>query len=215
MPHTKEGQSVTRDVDHRYWTETGRELPSVTSCLRLLANENETRYYTAESRQRGSDIHQAIADHWKGQIPVLSDAAAPYWPQLMIFLRESGFIVESAEEIVADLAVGYAGTYDFLGWLAQYGRSSTEIDLVDVKTGGVPRQVWCQTAAYARPLRSRYGVIRRWCLQLTPERYRLVPLNVQPSGRVDRLADRRDEALFLAAHTISIYRQHPETIGVQ
>lgn len=207
--------TVTRDADHRYWTEGGLELPSVTSILRPVIDDDAGRFYTEASRQRGTDIHQAIADHFDGLAPVLTPEAAPYWPPLLKFLRESGFQIESAEQVVADEAVGYAGTYDFLGWLAQYGRSSTEVDLVDVKTGAVPRTVWPQTAAYARPLRSRYGVIRRWCLQLTPDRCRLVPLNVQPSGRVDRLADRRDETLFLAAHTISNFRRQPATVGAE
>jgi hypothetical protein len=208
---------VRRDADHRYWTDDGRELPSVTSVLHRggLVDETVAQYFTEASRARGTDIHAAL-EAWakEGVQPYLSPDAAPYWPPLMAFFRESGFTIDSAEQIVADLAYGYSGTYDLLGLLPQFDRNIRERDLIDVKTGALPRTVRAQTAAYARPLRVWHGTIRRWALLLTPDNYRLIPLNMVPgSFRVDRHADSRDEALFIAALTVANYRRQPALIG--
>lgn len=204
----RERQGVWCDPDHRYWAPDGRELLSVSRGLDPLRKEAEATYYTPASRQRGTDVHDALLVHFEGGQPALSDTVRPYWAHLLTFLRDGEFEVESAEQIVADLDLGYAGRYDFLGWFGKFGHSPLERDLVDVKTGSVPRTVGPQTAAYARPLRSRCGVIRRWVLHVTPERYRVIPLNLQPAGtRVDRGVDKRDEADFLAGLRVAQFRR--------
>ena len=203
------------DVDHRYDIDND-EVISVTQTCRdgCLSDEQAALHYTEESRERGQDIHDGLLYHFRYSIePDLKPSVQPYWNQAMAFLTSTEFEVESAEEIIMDPLLRYAGRYDFLGRLKRFMTHedpSVDLvrDMVDVKTGSVPMTVGAQTMGYRRRLRPNPPLVRRWALHLTPTNYRLLPLNTHPiSGRYLRELDRRDEHLFLAALTIAKFRK--------
>lgn len=206
--------AVTFDpVNHRYAKEDGTPLISVTQALREggLSDENAAQYYTEASRDRGTAIHAALEAWHLGAACNLKVEYLPYWLQIERFLTDGGFESESAEIVVHDERVGYAGTYDILGHLKRFNDSG--YDLIDIKTGSVPKTVGIQTMGYRRCL--PMASVRRWALQVTPTRYKLIGLNVNDTtGRIDVLQDRRDEQLFLAALTIAQFKRSHSGIPV-
>jgi hypothetical protein len=166
---------VFRSDDHRYELD-GEHVLSVTqaigTALRGLLGE---RWYTPEARQRGSAVHAAI--HLSAR-KVLDESSVhrkvqPYFESYLGFERIAKPTLLHSEARIFDDAYRYAGALDFLGQLhgpyeARPVPGIEVIDLVDWKSGGLPRTVGWQTAAYARPVRKQLGkvLIRRWCLQL-------------------------------------------------
>lgn len=200
------GPEWAYDEDGHLYTHRGRPEFSVTQALSEggLTDDRIASFWTPAGRQRGTDVHDALAFYFAyGEQPHLEASVAPYWPPLMAFLRESGFTVVSSEQFVTDSTLFYAGRYDFLGNVK--GLSVWAKDLVDVKLGSVPRTVGPQTMAYRRCLPP--GAYRRWALVVTPENYRLVPLNMDANGTIDLSQDRYDESLFLAALLIAQFRR--------
>lgn len=195
-----------------YLNET--EATSVTQACHEggLGDEFVSAFWTEDSRERGVAIHDALLVYFRTQVqPPPGWEYEPYWWTIMAFLNDGGFEVEQAETFIADGAAMYAGRFDFTGRLKRYALLPG-IDLVDVKTGTVPRTVKAQTAGYRRRLKD--ARVRRWALKVTPEHYRLVPLNTNEDGRIDLMEDRRDEADFLAALRIAQFRRRFARVSV-
>jgi hypothetical protein len=180
---------------HRYTTDTGRELLSVTTALREAGVIDPT-WFTEDAAIRGTYVHQAIALDHEGDLDdeSLDPLIAPYVCAYRRFREESGFVEAAWEEQVADEDLGVAGTLDLRGAFPRRALRHPGIDLLDIKTGTVPSWVGYQTAAYARLLPSTLGPLRwRWCLQLCPD----------GSYRLHECSKPHDERVFLAALTIA------------
>lgn len=185
-----------------------RELIRVTTALEE-AGLIETTWFTEESRVRGQYLHEAITLHHERDLAdeSVDPALQPYWEGYLAFLAESEFQPISVEQPVFDEAAGYAGRYDLFGRFQKLPDSA--LDLIDVKTGRAAAWVKLQTRAYGRRLDAPR--LRRWALELPGDgRYRLLALNLQTpitSHQIDRQADQRHEAVFLAAVTVANWKR--------
>lgn len=201
------------DPDTHVYSRRGTPELSVTQACEEggLSDERTKPFWTPEGRQRGTDIHDALAFYFSfGTEPDLDEALLPYWSPIMRFLDDGGFELESSETFIVDSVIRYAGRYDFVGRLRRFitdqdPNVDTARDLIDLKLGSVPRSVGAQTIGYRRRLPAK--VVRRWALKVTPYSYLLVPLNTDGYGRVLRHVDRQDEQLFISALIVAQFRR--------
>lgn len=190
-----------------------RELVRATTAL-AEAGIIETDWFTDESRLRGQYLHAAIALFHQDDLAEdsLDQALLPYWQGYQAFLSESGFEPISVEQPVFDASAGYAGRYDLFGQFPKL--PPTAYDLIDVKTGRAASWVKLQTIGYRRCLSVNGTPVvrcRRWALELPGDgQYRLLALNLQTpisTHQIDRQADQRHEAVFLAAVTVANWKR--------
>lgn len=178
-------------VQHRY-TWGGRELPSVTRILKDVGLI-DTLWFTEEARQRGTYVH--MATHYFDEGDLAEESVDPryagYLDAYKRFLETTRPAWDRIEHKVSDPVLGYAGTFDRIGTL----HGEPQRWLIDIKTG-FAKTAGLQTAAYRR------------CLP-EPHRIRRASLKLNPDGTFifTELADRRDEARFLAALTVWQTRQ--------
>lgn len=171
------------EVAHRYFL-AGRELPSVTTVLKDAGRIDAT-WFTEDSRQRGSYVHQAA--HYLDQDDLAEESVDPryagYVQAYRRFLTWARPVWTFVEHRVCDETYGYAGTLDRAGCLQHDGRHY----IVDIKSCVRPASVGIQTAAYRR------------CLP-DPHTWRRAALVLKDDGNFvfEELTDRRDEARFLA-----------------
>jgi hypothetical protein len=142
----------------------GRPVPSVTQILKAMNCVN-TRWYTDEGRERGKAIDTLTELHDGGELAI--DAAEVYCPQYIgyakawiEFRKETGFVSASAQVIVGNATLGYAGTLDRRGSFLNLGLATV---LLDIKTGA--REWWhpLQTEGYRQCCT---GVEVRGCVYL-------------------------------------------------
>lgn len=185
-------------VAHRYHVGD-RELISVTTAL-TEAGLIDSRWFTDESAARGTYVHAAIQLHHEGDLAEdsLDPVLQPYFAAYLKFLSETGFQIDACEERLCDETLGYAGTLDLRGRIPRKALRFPGIDVIDIKTGMVPRHVGPQTAAYARMLPRELGAVRwRWALHLRDDAtYSLIPLE-----------KRTDETVFLSALTVAQFKR--------
>lgn len=189
-------QVVFDAVAHRYTLPNGRILPSVTQVIHE-AGLVDTTWFTDEARERGTAVHLAIALGDDLDFEALDDRLRPYVDGWRAFLVDTRAEVLVTERRVCDPVAGYAGTLDSILRMPDLGDY-----LIDVKSGGLPATVGLQTAAYRRA----YLLDQ---MTPTPLRRGCVHLPGDGSYRFVQLTDRQDEATFLAALRISLWkRQH-------
>lgn len=190
-----------------------RELVRATTALSDVGII-ETSFFTEESRIRGQYIHDAIALHHQDALAeeALDPALLPYWQGYRAFLAESEFQPHGVEQPIYDEIAGYAGRYDLFGQFPKL--PPTAFDLIDVKTGKAASWVKLQTIGYRRCVSINGAPVvrcRRWALELPGDgRYRLLALNLQTpisTHQIDRQADQRHEAVFLAAVTVANWKR--------
>lgn len=92
----------------------------------------------------------------------LDPALVPYVTAWAQFLKATGSTVIASERRVASESLGCAGTLDSVVFWGKTER------IVDIKSGGVPRTVGPQTAAYETLHREEVGGVKRLrhCIQL-------------------------------------------------
>lgn len=140
---------VFNPADHTF-TYGGLPVPSVTRILHHVMG-TDTRWYTEESRKRGSAVHlfcQQIDEGWfdKAKVP------AELWGYVQAYL---GFVASSKwqpiiiEEPVYNPALRYAGIID------RFGILNGERVVIDLKTGYPTAVDPLQTAAYSMCLDER------------------------------------------------------------
>ena len=163
------------EVAHAYALD-GEPVPSVSQALRLLEDFEAIPPATLErARRRGQYVHEAVALlvrealDWES----LDSELVPYLVGAQRFLAETDLTVIASEVRVASRKLRVAGTADLLS----HWRKSEA--LFDFKaTAAVPRSVGPQLAAYDALYRETFGgrARRRYCVQLKPNDYRVVPL---------------------------------------
>jgi hypothetical protein len=190
-----------------------RELVRATTALADVGII-ETGFFTEESRLRGQYLHDAIALYHQDELAEesLDPVLVPFWEGYRAFLAESEFQPHSVEQPVYDDIAGYAGRYDLFGQFPKL--PPTAYDLIDVKTGRAASWVKLQTIGYRRRVLVGGAPVvrcRRWALELPGDgRYRLLALNLQnpiATHQIDRQADQRHEAVFLAAVTVANWKR--------
>lgn len=158
---------------HAYWLN-GQPVPSVTQVLDPLEDFSCVDADLLErARLFGSAVHQATELYDTGELDwaTLDPHLAPYLNGYIRFLGETGVKPLHCELRVGSLRWRYAGTLDRIYQMAR------AVVLCDIKSGAVPRTVGPQTAAYENAVNESHGikVKHRYCLQLKPDDYRLIP----------------------------------------
>jgi hypothetical protein len=177
-------------ASHRYTTDEGRTLPSVTDIIKSTGLIDDT-WFTDESRNRGSRVAQVTA---LDDLDILledtvEDEIRPYLDQWRRFLKESGWRVGSAERRVFSEVWGFAGTVDRI--MLRNVPSGPAI--LDIKTGQPSPWHHIQTAAYS----VAYSIgTPRYALYLAPTKYSLL-----------RHEDSDDIIIFRAALTLHRWKE--------
>ena len=134
---------IERDANHKY-TIDDQPVPGVSEILQGVGYV-DTRYFDAESRQRGTAVHK-VCELWDKGTPIPGLAKFPelhgYLEAWKKFRAEAGFKPEEIEYVVGHPALMYAGTLDRLGDM-----DGSNL-LVDIKTGTPAWWHPIQTAAY-------------------------------------------------------------------
>ena len=98
------------------YTVGGAKLPSVTEIL-TAENFIDARFFTEESRERGSYVHLAVKLDNMGVLDefTVDPMIFPYLDAWRRFRRESGFVIEQCEVPMASSIYKYGGTADCIG----------------------------------------------------------------------------------------------------
>lgn len=173
---------LTLDGGHRYWLD-GRRVPGVTEILDGLGFI-ETRWFTDESRRRGTAVHLAIHYHLEKDLDWtrLDERIKGYVEAAIAFLDDSKFeAVETEKRVLHEGAPSFAGTLDVLG---KFNGSEC---VADWKSGAFSKVTGLQIAAYD--------------LALGGKRRRRVGIQIRDNGKYRKtdFDDRRDYQRFQAA----------------
>ena len=146
--------------------------------------------------QRGTDVHQIVESLCQRRpidVALIADNVRPYFPHLNNFVLDMKLEPEIVEGVVFNHALGYGGTFDFIGQTVM-GRG-----LLDFKTRAKANsydEEAAQAAAYAL---AEYVIvegdnkpIRQWMPQLdfvaicviTPDGYRVHEVNLARAGEL-------------------------------
>ena len=157
---------VAFDPATHTYTLDGVVLPAVTDVLRD-AGLIDTRWFTAEARDRGAYVHKCIELDEVGDLDY--EEVVPGYQVFIdawrLFKQESRAEILKNEFIVYDAVLAYAGTVDFLLTM------NDRLGVLDVKTGDPLPFHALQLAAYARCVTRCQD---RWTLHLKSDgRYKL------------------------------------------
>lgn len=159
---------LTFDEAKHIYSFNGVQVPSVTQIL-TEAGFIDGRWYTEESRMRGTAVHAGCQFLDEGDLDMesLHPEIVPYVQAYELFKKESGFVVEHIEKRV------YSATYQYAGTLDRTGELNGQDVILDIKTGQI--QSWCglQLSGYNIAL----GLdLHRFGLQLKDNgKYKLIP----------------------------------------
>jgi hypothetical protein len=136
---------ITLSPAHRYADPAGAEYLGVTSMLKAAGLMGDTPFYTEESRDRGSYVHQAIAYDLVGDLvePADDDPIRPYVVAFRQWVLDARPETILAERAMADPTLKVAGTVDLVC------RIQDATYVVDHKTGTEAPWHALQTACYA------------------------------------------------------------------
>lgn len=140
---------------------------------------------SGKARDIGSDLHAIVEAHALGtELPIWTDAEAPYVPHIFAFLRDFDVEVEMSEATVANHTYRYAGTLDLIALVRAMAQPVRL--LIDVKTG---KEVYPETALQISAYRNADVVVMPdgsevampqvdggAVLNITPEGYRFYPI---------------------------------------
>lgn len=170
------------DGGHRYWLN-GQRVPGVTEILDGLGFI-DTRWFTEESRRRGTAVHAAVHYYLEGDLhwPSVDERIKGYVEAAIAFLDDSKFeAVEVEKRVLHQGAPVYAGTLDVVGRFA-----GVEC-VADWKSGAFSVVTGLQIAAYD--------------LALGGKRRRRIGVQIRDNGKYRKtdFDDRRDYQRFQAA----------------
>lgn len=186
-----------READHTYWTDQGRQLPSVSSILKPISSAQYAGVDEARMRaaaERGTKVDRIVQEAVAGTFdPEQHDfELLPYYDAWQRFVAGTGFEVVECQGLVWSVVYGYAGQLDLIGRFP----GKPGLDLIDVKnTFAIMPSARPQTAGYELAFRESRGVppadpIRRHVLHFKNGKCTLNPL---PS--------KADHKVFMAALT--------------
>lgn len=150
---------IYRGADGCYGID-GRRLISVTTVLAAAGLSNfdaVPERIMGPARRRGTGVHEAIADHSLfGAAYEVPEEHAGYMRSWELYREKYGVVPVLVETPVYDLELGYAGTLDCLVVSAWPAWNVWEV--VDVKTGPIPKTAAVQLSAYVPALRKTFGM---------------------------------------------------------
>ena len=143
--------SITFDAERHLYRVDGREVPSVTQCLRA-AGLIDTTWFTDLGRWRGSAVHLACQLDDEGDLDEgdLDPRIVPHLAAYRDFKRDYTFIPDEIEQARYNATFGYVGTPDRVGRVMLGTNECPAI--VDLKVGGSVPAYALQLAGYANLL---------------------------------------------------------------
>lgn len=168
---------LTFDEPTHIYRLDGVVLPSVTQVLDFAGKRDDFSRVSASTleaaRQRGVAVHAAAHYHDDGDLDesTLDPIVRPYLEAWKAFVRERQVEMLALELIVAEPALGFAGTIDRIARMPGY-----DAVVLDIKTG-TTAGANLQTAAYAK-LAATLRVIRN------PFRIARMAVTLHPESRV-------------------------------
>ena len=164
-----EADGIRLDDQHAY-TRAGRSVPGVTSVIAAQLLADAGSYYTEESRNRGTFIHEATTLVDRDVLDMFSvpDDWAGYVESYRLWRVRRGASPLLREAFLHHPTFDYCGMVDFFGWLAGDAWPWT----IDIKTGAPEKWHRVQTAAYEAAIftnNQRDILRRRGALYLHPE----------------------------------------------
>lgn len=189
--------TLTMDAAHVY-RFAGAELISVTQAIRDAGLMGDTSFFTDESRDRGTYVHQACEWLDRGDLDTdaLDPALRPYVAAYEWFRHDYEPEWAVIEGQRADMALHYAGTVDRVGVLK--GRKYQVV--LDIKSGVPAPWHRIQLSAYRRLFAPVYGpLLERASLYLSSN----------GSYRIEHfpLVDGPDWAMFSAALAVTQWKR--------
>ena len=158
------------DSENHQYKVDGQQRPSVTQVL-SIANSYKwvNKNILDKAGKFGTAVHKAteLYDHNNLNMESLAVVLIPYLEGWKQFLADTSFRIIEIECQVAS-KLGYAGTFDRLGYL------DNKLTLVDIKTSTVvPKTTALQLAAYAHAYEEIYKkrIQQRISVQLKPCNY--------------------------------------------
>ena len=139
--------SVQFNPERHEYSVDGRVIPSVTQILKDIG-VIETRWYTAEGRNRGSTVHEYLELYDRGLLDpnVVEPEYRGYIDAYLDFLACSKVEYEQIEEPVAHPVYKFAGTPD------RVGKINDTACVLDIKSGSSVDWHGLQLAGYALAL---------------------------------------------------------------
>lgn len=189
---------VLDEETHIYYLN-GVPVPNVTSIIEPLNNYVGIPKEVLDAKAKiGKYVHMATELYDQDNLDMNSvhENLHGYVQAWIKFRNESGFEIETMEQIVYHPVYGYTGTNDRVGKLNRV-RS-----MLDIKTTAVlSPSVGCQTAAYAEA-ENQYRadgnkIIKRFGIQLRPD----------SSYRIQEYKDRSDFSVFLSCLQLLNWRK--------
>ena len=193
---------ITRDRYHRYTVDGGPPLPGVTSILKLQdcliggdlaawgartaldylkGQPGDTEGALASvsaARDLGTAVHADVERVLTGLRPI---GSPEHMTALTAFLVKERPEFLHVEQLVANVTVGYGGTFDFIA------RLRGKVAICDVKTGRLKASHRLQLAAYAAAERMGDAPMPRvrayYVLLLRPNEYELIQLDVTAADK--------------------------------
>ncbi len=177
-------------------TDTGRVIPGVTNSIEEAGLSDFSKAnpdVLKRAQEFGKAVHTACHLHDINDLDMgsLDPALKPYLHAWLKWEKDTGFILESSEQIVYSKIYRYAGTYD------RIGRIDGIKTLIDIKSGTtLPKTIALQTAAYMEA--HNEGKIREGKIK----RRLVVQLLEKGTYRMQEYKEKSDFSVFLACLNI-------------
>jgi hypothetical protein len=175
---------------HKYTTDSGKELLSVTQILKIVGLVPD--YPQNGAAHRGTAVHAAIEYHIAGDLDeeALDPAILPYLDGWKLFEAEMSPTIGLVEAVVGVESEGWAGKVDLI--MSIDGKHG----VMDIKTGSAAPWHRLQLSGYARGANTPDAA--RWNLYLPGDgKYKLVQHN----------NTKRDMAAWDAAATLALWKE--------
>ena len=144
-------RKIKFDVDQHKYFLGDREIPGVTTIMKGL-NLIDDRWFTEESRETGTAVHEILELYDKGIKVEPKHALIGYLSAYQAFLSEnSSLYVKEIEKTVYEPNMSYCGKLDRIMINCDTGQKF----LIDIKTGAPLRNHKLQCSAYALAARDK------------------------------------------------------------
>lgn len=192
------------EATHEY-TEDGRKLISVTQVLDLNGLYKGTEYFTPESRELGTAIHQACEFYDRG---IFDDyewdpKVIPFVESWKEFRAVTGFTPILTEQLFSSKVYGFAGRTDSIGEMKK------ENWIIDWKHGSDQPAHRYQTAGYHLLLAESHHM-----QELATKRIRRGTVFLQANGSIAKLKPHNDIADIQKFMCLLVAAQIRQELGV-
>lgn len=183
-------------VHDTYYKFDQHHYPRVTSVIsEMILGDDGKKWFTEESRQRGTDVHRIceLYDNKKIDLNSIDESYMGYFRAYRAFQNDCTPMWEAVEKRRVSAAMCFGGTIDRVGTMM-----GNKV-ILDIKTGQPAKWHGIQLAAYNYLWNGNTSILARYTLILKKHNrgdYKLV-----------RHDDRKDFEIFKAALTVYNYKR--------